>query len=154
MRPVRWDWIAERRWQEAQASGALDDLAGTGRPLRLEDDSNVPAEWRLTYHILRRSGWAPEWIEAARQAQAFVDAAGQDLRRALADHPDRVGADWQRAVDRFGGEVQQANRWIDIANLKAPHPSLQRPRWDAGRLAEGIIGTKPDESPDPTSQST
>lgn len=154
MRPMRWDWIAERKWLEAKASGALDDLAGTGQPLRLEDDSNVPAEWRLTFHLLRRAGWAPDWIEAARQAQALMKEAGRDLRRASADCTDRGGAAWGRALDRFGSEVQEANRWIDLANLKAPHPSLQRPRWDAERSAEGIIGTMQDETPDRTSPSS
>jgi hypothetical protein len=147
---MRWEWIAERKWQEAQASGALDGLAGTGRPLRLDDDSNVPAEWRAAFHLLRRAGWAPDWAEAARQAQTSVDVAGQDLRRALDDDPERARAGWQRALDRFGDEVREANRWIDLANLKAPHPSLQRPRWNAARLAEGIIGKKQDETPDGT----
>jgi len=148
MSPMIWDWIAERRWQEAQASGALDHLAGKGQPLHLEDESNVPAEWRLAFHVLRHAGYAPEWIGAARQAQTSVDAAGDDLRRALAEHPDRAGADWQRALDRFGDEVREANRRIDLANLKAPHPSLQRPRWDAARLAERIIGKKQDATSD------
>lgn len=154
MSSMRWDWIAERKWQEAQASGALDDLAGTGQPLRLDDDSNVPAEWRAAFHLLRRAGWAPDWVEAARQAQTAVDAAGRDLRRALADHPDRAGEGWLRALDRFGDEVREANRWIDLANLKAPHASLQRPRWDPARLAEGIIGMKQDETPATTSRSS
>ena len=143
-----WNWIAERKWQEAQASGALDHLAGKGQPLHLEDDSNVPEEWRLAFHVLRGAGWAPEWAKAARQAQASVDAATADLRRALAEHPDQAGAGWLRAVDRFGDEVREANRWIDLANLKAPHPSLQRPRWDGARLAQGIIEVKQDDTPD------
>jgi hypothetical protein len=143
-----WNWIAERKWQEAQASGALDHLAGSGRPLHWEDDSNVPEEWRLAFHVLRRAGWAPEWAEAARQAQASVDAATDDLRRALAEHQHRAGAGWLRALERFEGEVREANRWIDLANLKAPHPSLQRPRWDAARLAQGIIEGIQDDTPD------
>jgi hypothetical protein len=148
MSPTMWNWIAERKWQEAQASGALDHLAGAGQPLPMEDDSNVPEEWRLAFHVLRRAGWAPEWAEAARQAQASVDAAGRDLRRALAEHPDQAGAGWLRALDRFEGAIREANRWIDRANLKTPHPSLQRPRWDAARLARGIIAEKQDETPD------
>jgi hypothetical protein len=148
MSPMMWNRIAERKWQEAQASGGLDHLAGAGRPLQMEDDSNVPEEWRLAFHVLRGAGWAPEWAEAARQAQASVDEAGRDLRRALAEDPDRAGAGWLQALERFEGEIREANRWIDLANVKAPHPSLQRPRWDAARLAQGIIAEKQDDTPD------
>ncbi len=133
-----WERLAERRWEEARSSGALDDLPGQGKPLKLEDDSAVPEEWRAVFHLLRSSGQAPPWVETARQARGRVAAACDDLRRALSEAADREGDVGRRARARFDEEIRQANDLIDLANRQIPHPSLRLSKWKAERLAEEI----------------
>ena len=46
------DKLAEQQIDEAHARGDFDDLAGAGRPLQLEDLSQVPEELRAAYLLL------------------------------------------------------------------------------------------------------
>jgi hypothetical protein len=55
--------IAERRIEEALASGELDDFAGKGEPMPLEDLGGVPDELRAGYTLLKSGGFLPEEIE-------------------------------------------------------------------------------------------
>jgi len=61
------DRIVEERIQRAQEDGAFDDLPGKGKPLKLEDDSFVPEDLRLTYKILKNSNCLPVEIELRKQ---------------------------------------------------------------------------------------
>ncbi|HSB89949.1 MAG TPA: DnaJ family domain-containing protein [Anaerolineales bacterium] len=137
-----WRKLADRRWEEAQASGALDDLPGRGEPLSLEDDSAVPEEWRTAFHLLRNSEHAPAWIETAREARQRVETACEDLRRAMAGGATPQGDESRRARQRFEAEIGLANDLIDSANRLVPHPSLRWSRWNPDRLAQGIAGPR------------
>jgi hypothetical protein len=55
--------IAERKIQEALKNGEFDDLPGKGKPLRLEDDSQIPEELRLAYKILKNADCLPPELE-------------------------------------------------------------------------------------------
>jgi hypothetical protein len=55
--------IAERKIQEALRKGELDDLPGKGRPLELEDDSQIPEELRLAYKILKNADCLPPELQ-------------------------------------------------------------------------------------------
>lgn len=55
--------IAERKIQEAQKKGEFDNLPGKGKPLRLEDDSQIPEELRLAYKILKNADCLPPELE-------------------------------------------------------------------------------------------
>jgi hypothetical protein len=61
------DKIVEERIQRAQEDGVFDDLPGKGKPLKLEDDSFVPEDLRLTYKILKNSNCLPVEIELRKQ---------------------------------------------------------------------------------------
>ena len=45
--------IVEKRIKEAEKRGEFDDLPGSGEPLTLEDDSQIPEDLRLAYKILK-----------------------------------------------------------------------------------------------------
>ncbi len=66
--------IAEERIREAQEQGALDDLPGAGKPLRLEDNSHIPEELRLAWKILKNAGYVPEEMADRNDAQNIMDA--------------------------------------------------------------------------------
>ena len=51
--------IAEERIREAQEQGVFDNLPGQGAPLKESDDSNIPEELRMAYHILKNAGCVP-----------------------------------------------------------------------------------------------
>lgn len=70
-------WIAEQRIREAQEKGALDNLPGQGRPLRLEDDSHIPPDLRMAYTILRNAGYVPPEVADRNDVQSLRDLLAQ-----------------------------------------------------------------------------
>lgn len=52
--------MAERKILEAMAEGQFDNLPGRGRPQKLEDLSHLPPELRMTYMVLKNSGFLNE----------------------------------------------------------------------------------------------
>jgi hypothetical protein len=79
--------IAEQRIREALERGEFDDLPGAGKPLDLDDDTDVPPQLRAAYRILKNSGFVPPEIEVRRE----LANAEQLLRQALS-HEDRQRA--------------------------------------------------------------
>jgi hypothetical protein len=61
------DRLAEQRIAQAIERGELDDLAGAGRPLQLDDDALVPEELRVAYRILKNAGFIPPEVQARRE---------------------------------------------------------------------------------------
>ena len=80
--------LAESRIREAIERGEFDDLAGAGKPVRLDDDLLVPEELRVAYRLLRNSGHLPPEIELMREiadVEALIrQATRNDERRAAA----------------------------------------------------------------------
>lgn len=66
-------FIAEKRIEEAQAKGEFDNLPGSGRPLELEDLSNVPEELRMAYTVLRNAGCLPPELEERKEINRLID---------------------------------------------------------------------------------
>lgn len=62
-----FDKIAEERIREAIEHGEFDDLPGKGRPLKLEDDSHLPADLRLAYKVLKNANCLPPELELRRE---------------------------------------------------------------------------------------
>ncbi len=59
--------IAEQRIREAQKKGDFDNLPGSGKPLKLDDDSRVPEDLRLAYKMLKNGGFVPPEIEVKKE---------------------------------------------------------------------------------------
>ena len=70
-------YIAERRIEEAMQKGEFDNLPGQGRPLELEDLSNVPEELRMAYKILRNAGCLSPELEERKQISRVLDLLEQ-----------------------------------------------------------------------------
>ena len=66
------DRIAERHISKAQQAGVFNNLPGTGKSLRLDDDRQVPEALRAGYRLLKNSGFIPPEIEL-RQELASVE---------------------------------------------------------------------------------
>lgn len=69
--------LAERQIQEAQQQGMFDDLPGSGKPLILEDDSQVPENLRMSYRILKMSGFLPEALQLRQDALSLKTLLAQ-----------------------------------------------------------------------------
>ncbi len=65
--------IAEERIRQAQEEGAFDDLPGRGRPLPETDDSGVPEDLRMAYHILKNANCLPPEVEERREINSLAD---------------------------------------------------------------------------------
>lgn len=119
-----WRLIAERKVEDAMAQGIFDDLAGAGRPVRLDDDPFEDPSLRMAHRLLRNNGFAPAWIEEGKEIDAAIEALRTDLRRL---DPERLR---QRA--------QELNQRIASFNLKTPAAICQKLPVDVERdLAHG-----------------
>ena len=111
-----WHFIADRKIREAMEEGAFEHLEGAGRPLDLTENPFEDRSMRMAHRLLRNNGFAPPWIEEAREIEAE--------RRRLEACPDTASED-------FVGRVAALNRRILCYNLKAPVGILQKLRFNA-----------------------
>ena len=109
--------LAEERISAAMTAGDFDGLPGSGLPLRLEDESSIPGEWRLAFHLLRSHGFAPAWIETRGEIQRKLAEARDRLAAVDPAHSSRPHAQAEYAV-----RVRELNRQIARYNLQAPGP--------------------------------
>lgn len=65
--------IVEQRILEAQERGEFDNLPGHGKPLHLEDDSNVPEDLRIAYKILKNADCLPPEIQERKEINQMED---------------------------------------------------------------------------------
>ncbi len=55
--------IAQEKIREAIANGEFDNLPGKGKPLILEDETDVPAHLRMSFKILKNANLLPEEVQ-------------------------------------------------------------------------------------------
>lgn len=84
---TRFDSIVEQKIQDALKEGKFTDLPGHGKPLKLEDDSNVPEELRMSYKILKNAGVVPKEIELNAEVRRM-----EDLIAGMTDVSDKFKA--------------------------------------------------------------
>jgi hypothetical protein len=76
--------IAERKIAEAAKSGVFDDLSGSGRPLKLEDETWIPEDLRAAYRVLKNSGFIPPELELRNEIinlKSLIDTIDDDKER-------------------------------------------------------------------------
>jgi len=127
----KWENIAERKIREAMAEGAFDNLSGKGRPLNLEEDPYEDPSLRMAHRLLRNNGFAPAWIEEAKDLEQAIEMARRDLARAL---KGRGSEERQRILDGFLGRIAEINRRILDHNLKTPSTQFHMRPVDADDL--------------------
>ena len=122
--------LVEQLIQEAMERGEFDNLPGKGKPLPLDDNPYLEPGQALGFGLLKKNGFAPEWIERDKEIRRELEAARAKLHLAWQQrqvHP--VGkARWQTAVADFEERLSKLNRKIDDFNLIVPIVSLQRSR--------------------------
>jgi len=76
--------LAEEKIKAAIKKGDFDNLPGKGKPLQLEDLSQVPEELRTSYKIMKNAGMPPEEMQIKKEMVTLEDLIRQcedeDLR--------------------------------------------------------------------------
>lgn len=122
--------------REAMANGAFDDLPGTGKPIKLEDESHTPEHLRMAHKVLRDNNLAPDWILESKSLDQTRESIIQKVKRAQSRR--RTGLDaasrsqtpaqarteierqWRYSMDTARAEATEHNRRALSFNLKAP----------------------------------
>ncbi|MFC7393415.1 DUF1992 domain-containing protein [Scopulibacillus cellulosilyticus] len=65
--------IAEGKIREAMNNGEFDNLKGKGKPLKMEKLSGVPDDLRMSYKILKNSGYVPEEVQLKKEMLSLED---------------------------------------------------------------------------------
>ncbi|MEA1899594.1 MAG: DnaJ family domain-containing protein [Thermodesulfobacteriota bacterium] len=65
--------IVEERIRQAQKKGEFDNLPGSGKPLKFEDDCYIMQELRLAYKILKNADCIPPEIELKKEINRMED---------------------------------------------------------------------------------
>jgi hypothetical protein len=68
-----YEKIVEKKIKEAEERGEFENLLGRGRPLKLDDDSRIPADLRLAYKILKNADCLPPEIELQKEIRKMED---------------------------------------------------------------------------------
>lgn len=68
-----FDKIVEERIKKAQKKGDFENLEGSGKPLNLADDRNIPEELRLAYKILKNADCVPPELELKKEIRRTED---------------------------------------------------------------------------------
>jgi hypothetical protein len=80
--------LVEEKIVEAQRAGAFDNLPGKGKPLKFDDQSWVPEDLRVAYHVLKNAHVLPPEAELLKEIRTLEDllkyVEDENERRALA----------------------------------------------------------------------
>ena len=78
--------MAEDRIREAMEHGEFDNLPGSGKPLKF-DDEHIPEELRAAYKVLKNNGILPVEMDLKREIASLerliMDCECQDRREVL-----------------------------------------------------------------------
>lgn len=124
--------LIERKIQEARERGDFDNLPGAGKPLNLDENPFVPAEWRLAYSMLASNGFAPDLVESDKALRKALAELASSLdhfaerwnRLSPADRQARLP---ERAafLRRYEADTRELNSRIHGFNHAAP-TAMQR----------------------------
>jgi len=122
--------LVERIIQEAIDNGEFDNLPGKGKPLNLNENAFLEPGLEWAYGLLKRNGFAPDWIERDKVIRKELQEARSQLRSAWQERLETFISEsqWQAAVARFEERLNKLNHQIDDFNLSVPIVRLQRSR--------------------------
>ena len=100
------------------SEGAFDNLTGKGRPLNLEEKPYEDPSMRMAHRLLRNNGFAPAWVEEAKDLEQEIDLSCRELAA-------------KRSPERFREQIADINRRILAHNLKTPSALFHMLPFDA-----------------------
>ncbi|MEE4261748.1 MAG: DnaJ family domain-containing protein [Desulfobacteraceae bacterium] len=118
--------IIEERIRKAQKNGEFDNLEGSGKPLKLEDDSHIAADLRLAHKILKNANCLPPEIELKKEI-----ACTEDLLSGMKDTAQK-----HRTLKKLNYLIMKLNAVRDISI------ELEMPQHYSHKLAERLESKK------------
>lgn len=117
----------EEHIRKAIEEGQFDNLPGKGKPLKLDENPHESPEWRLTYIMLKNSGFSLPWLETRHEIEEAIEKAYTELKRAWDDRQPNQQAtgEWQRAVEVYRQRISEINKRISGYNLAVPSSHFQ-----------------------------
>lgn len=94
-----FDLIVEQKIQEAIRRGEFDNLPGSGQPIVLNDESDIPPESRMAYRILKNAGVIPEELQLRKDLhhlEALVREVPEDQRERRQELLGKLNEGWAR----------------------------------------------------------
>ncbi|GAB4199404.1 MAG: hypothetical protein OHK0022_19630 [Roseiflexaceae bacterium] len=119
---TRWNYqsLVDQRIAQAAAEGHMDNLPGTGKPQRLDDDALVPEESRAGYRLLKSNGFAPPWAEAHKDIESERARLETWLAEANARWPRTNETQRTRLRAEYRRRLDDLQRTILTYNLTVP----------------------------------
>ena len=111
-----WQDLVTEKLDEAAARGAFDNLPGSGRPLRLNENPNEPSDMRMANKLLKDNDLTPAWIGDRRALQAEIEALRAamrrqwDLTRAQARAPETEAEAPKKLLEAHAAPVASTDR--------------------------------------------
>ncbi|MFC4401531.1 DnaJ family domain-containing protein [Gracilibacillus xinjiangensis] len=65
--------LAEEKIKQAIKNGEFDQLQGKGKPLKCEDLSHLPEDLRMSYRMMKNSGYLPEEVILQKELVSLRD---------------------------------------------------------------------------------
>jgi DnaJ homologue, subfamily C, member 28, conserved domain len=121
--------IVEERIRVAQKKGQFKNLAGSGKPLALEDDSHIAEELRLAYKILKNADCLPPEVELKKEI-----ARTEELLGGLEDTAEKY-----RTLKKLNYLIMKLN------SLRNTSIGLEVPQQYSAKLVERLEATKNDK---------
>lgn len=147
-------WESKIEESIRKALEEANKLPGAGKPLKLEDDPNVPDDMRAAYRMMKDNNIQPEWMLLGREldeqrddllstlrrvVRAYQGEMGDARRAADDDRSFRAEAAWALAQQKMGEAVQTYNKRIVTYNLKVPSGVAHRPYLDLQREIQKLL---------------
>lgn len=114
--------IVEEKIKEAQKRGEFDNLPGHGKPLKIEDDSNIPEDLRLAYKILKNADCLPPELQLKKEIRQM-----EDMLENMSDEKEKY-----RQIKRINYKIMQLNM------LGKKSPLLEEHQIYYGKLTERL----------------
>ena len=132
-----WADVVSKRIEEAMRRGDFDNLAGQGKPLRVEQEPFVPEDQQMAYKLLKNNDMTPSWIAERKEMLRAMETWRENFQRVVGEaHTAWVAAssderrgqvrqNWERWLTRWEDEIIDLNRRIGLFNLKQPITHLE-----------------------------
>ena len=125
-----WQDLVTEQLNEAAANGAFENLPGKGKPLRLNDNPNEPADMHMANKLLKDNNLSPTWIGDRKELAAEIETLRAEIQRDWTLRRARAGAGnadnealeraWQRRVRDWEARDNELNRRIVNLNISLP----------------------------------
>ena len=114
--------IVEERIRGAQRRGDFERLSGSGKPLNLDDDANIPEDLRLAYKILKNADMIPPEIELKKEILRT-----EDLLQGMSDEAEKY-----RTIKKLNFLIMKLN------NMRTGSIEFDVPQHYADKLIDRI----------------